>query len=441
MAEFAFFRPRREVGAQANLEAFIHLCRTKLTVFGASLPFEHYIWDVTESIPLKGKKSALRAVFSSWSTVNAPVPSPMPEPFGAFAKSYFRYQHGLRPTKAIAFRISALRALCAALEEHGSANSVAADAGVFNRAAQLLAEHYSESTAYRIGQQLDMLARFLDDNNLSAVPLHWKCPIPRPAESGGRVGEEFEQLRNEKLPSAFVLDSLARAFVAATEPADVVITSIAALLCSAPDRVNEVLSLRADCEVRTERPGAKTAYGLRYWPSKGAEPMVKWVVPSMAGVVADAIKRLRQHTEEARKVAAWYETNPTSLFLPTHLEHLRGRSDLSMAEVMEIMFVKPASGGAAWCQRNEVPLQSRGKRVFASFKDLEQAVVAQLPRGFPSMDTEVGLRYSEALCVMLRNAMHGQRGTYRCLIDQVDQGDVSTGLGNRSKHGFPSGHL
>lgn len=438
MADIELFRPRRELGAQANVHAFIELCRNKLTVFGRGLQFDQNSWDVTDFIPLKGKNGALRAVFSSWATVNEPVPAPMPEPFLPFAKSYFRYQHGLKPTKAVSFRISALRALCAALEEHGTANQVSADAGVFNRAAQLLASNYSRSTAYRIGQQLELVATFLDDNCLCAVPLRWRCAIPRPPESGGRVGEEFDKLRNDKLPSAFALDALARAFVAATEPADVVITSIATTLCSAPDRINEVLSLRADCEVRQERPGLPTAYGLRYWPSKGAEPMVKWIVSTMTGVVSSAIRRLRQHTEAARAVAAWYEARPTSLFLPEHLEHLRGRTDLSMAEVMEILFVEPALGGAAWCKRNAVPLQGQGKKVVASFEDLERAVVAQLPRGFPFMNSEVGLRYREALCVMLRNAMHGQRGTYRCLIDAIDQGVISTGLGNRSKHGFPS---
>lgn len=438
MTDIALFRPRRELGAQANIHAFIELCRNKLTVFGRGLQFDQNSWDVTDFIPLKGKNGALRAVFSSWATVNEPVPSPMPEPFLAFAKSYFRYQHGLKPAKAVSFRISALRALCAALEEHGTANPVSADAGVFNRAAQLLASNYSQGTAYRIGQQLELVATFLDDNCLCAVPLHWRCAITRPSESGGRVGEEFDKLRNDKLPSAFALDALARAFVAATEPADVVITSISATLCSAPDRINEVLSLRAGCEVRQERPDLPTAYGLRYWPSKGAEPMVKWIVSTMTGVVSSAIKRLRQHTEAARAVAAWYEAHPTSLFLPEHLEHLRGRTDLSMAEVMEILFVEPALGGAAWCKRNAVPLQGQGKKVVASFEDLERAVVAQLPRGFPLMNSEVGLRYSEALCVMLRNAMHGQRGTYRCLIDAIDQGVISTGLGNRSKHGFPS---
>jgi hypothetical protein len=438
MADVVLFRSARELGAHANLQAFMDLCQTKLKVFGESLPFEKNTWDVTEFIPLKGKSGALRVVFSSWNSVNEAVPTPMPEPFLAFAKSYFRYQHGLRPAKAVGFRIAALRALCASLEEHGATSPVVADAGVFNRAAQILAAHYSPSAAYRIGQQLELVATFLDDNNLLSVPLQWRCPIPRPQETTGRVGKEFDKVRSEKLPSAFVLDSLARAFLAATEPPDVVITSIAAILCSAPDRVNEVLSLRADCEVRMERAGHDTAYGLRYWPSKGAEPMVKWVVPSMADVVSKAVMRLRTQSEEARLVATWYEAHPTSLFLPPYLEYLRGRTDLSMTEVMEVLFLEPGLGGADWCKRNAVPLRRRDRKLLASFADLEQAVVSQLPRGFPFMNAEVGLRYSEALCVMLRNAMHGQRGTYRCLIDAVDQGVLSTGLGNRSRHGVPS---
>lgn len=438
MANIVLFKPRREVGAQANLRALIAHGRDRLTIFGKDLEFDKNSWDVTAFIPLKGKNGALRAVFSSWATANEPVPAPMPQPFLSFAKVYFRYQHGLRPVKAVGFRISALRALCAALEEHGSADPTAADAGVFNRASQLLASHYSEGAGYRIGMQLEMLARFLDDNHLTTTPLQWKCPQPRPTDMWGRVGEEFDRRRKDKLPSPNALDCLARAFIAATEPRDVVITSIAAIFCSAPDRVNEVLSLRSDCEVKEVQRGGRTAYGLRYWTSKGAEPMVKWVVPSMAGVVAEAIKRLRQCTQEARAVAAWYAAHPTSLFLPPHLEYLRGSTSLSMLEVMEILFVEPALGGAAWCKRNGVRVRGRGRKLFAAFEDLERAVVAKLPRGFPVMEREVGLQYSEALCVMLRNSLHGQRGTYRCLIEAVDQGAVSAGLGNRSEHGVSS---
>lgn len=439
MADLILFRPRRELGAQANLQAFVTLCRDELTVFGEQLNFDEDSWDVTDHIVHKGKNGAVNAVFSSWETAASNQPTPMPQPFLSFAKAYFRYQHGMRPMKALSFRISALRALCAALSEHGATDPVAADAGVLNRAAQLLAEHYAEGTGYRIGNQLEMVATFLDDNHLCAVPLHWRNPIPRPVESTGRVGEEFNERRNRMLPSAYALDALARAYRAAVEPADVVITSIAALLCSAPDRVNEVLSLRDDCEVHQKQAGAPPAYGLRYWPSKGADPMVKWVVPSMAGVVAEALQRLRQHTADARQVALWYEANPTSLYLPPHLEHLRTRPELSTHEVTEALFTVPVHGsGATWCKQNKVPCRKVGRKRFAAFGDVERAVIAKLPRGFPFMEEEIGLRYSQALCVTRRNFFHVTRGTYWGLIAAIDQGTVSDGLGNRSRVGFPS---
>ncbi len=438
MAEILVFQPRRELGARDNLKAFVALCRDQLTVFGSELRFDDDAWDVTAYIGLKGKNSALRAVFSSWETSNQQAPAAMPQPFLSFAKAYFRYQHSMKPTKAVSPRISALRALCASLAEHGSADPVAADAGVFNRAAQLIGGHFSKAAGYRVGLQLEMVATFLDEHRLCAVPLRWKNPLPRAVESAGRVGEEFERARNKKLPSAYALDALARAYRAAAEPFDVVITAIAAILCSAPDRVNEVLRLRKDCEVRQDRPGLPAAYGLRYWPSKGAEPMVKWVVPSMAGVVAEALQKLRCHTDDGRLVAAWYEANPTALFLPPHLEHLRGRHDLSMDEVMQVVFMEPAKGGVQWCKANQVPTQRRGKAFVAHFDDVERAVIAMLPAGFPYLDAETDLRYSQALCVTRRNALQAQRGTYWGLVEGIDQGMVSTGLGNRSEHGFKS---
>jgi nucleosome binding factor SPN SPT16 subunit len=36
-------------------------------------------------------------------------------------------------------------------------------------------------------------------------------------------------------------------------------------------------------------------------PEKGAEPMVKWIIPSMVDVVKKAINQIREQTKEARK--------------------------------------------------------------------------------------------------------------------------------------------
>ncbi|WP_295968050.1 integrase [uncultured Xanthomonas sp.] len=439
MNSLVLFQPRSELNAEQNVGVFTALCRDELTIFGAELGFDEMTWDVTDFVRLKAKRGALRAVFSSWESVNDRVPSPMPEPFGSFAKSYFRYQHGLRPTKVIGFRIASLRALAAALVEQDARSVASVDARTFHRAAQLIRAKFSLSAGYRIGSQLEMVASFIDDNRLAAVPLRWSNPLPRPTEATGRVGEEFEATRQDKLPSPFALECLALAFRMAKEPVDLVVTAVAAILCSAPDRVNEVLSLQAEPEVSTTRPNASPAYGLRFWPSKGADPMVKWVVPSMSSVVREAVKRLSDVSKEARSVARWYEGNPTSMFLPAHLEHLRGH-DLSIAELGEVLFTEPASAAStrAWCICNNVPLGKFSRKLTVKFSDVESAVIGALPRGFPWLDVDAGLRYSEAMCVIRRNELHKTKRTFRCIIEAMDQGLIATGLGGRTAHGFKS---
>lgn len=43
------------------------------------------------------------------------------------------------------------------------------------------------------------------------------------------------------MPTPEALDALAQACLLATDPQDVLTTSVAAILCSAPERINEVL--------------------------------------------------------------------------------------------------------------------------------------------------------------------------------------------------------
>ncbi|MGV8617755.1 hypothetical protein ACV36Q_32005, partial [Pseudomonas aeruginosa] len=48
----------------------------------------------------------------------------------------------------------------------------------------------------------------------------------------------------------------------ADEPPYVLVSSIAAILCAAPDRINEVLLLPVDCEVRQKQSDGSEAYGI-----------------------------------------------------------------------------------------------------------------------------------------------------------------------------------
>ena len=98
MAEVVPFKPRAGVAASLNVRAFVKLCRTQCTVFGADLPFDSLEWDTiryTQQPGVRRKTNLIgfwRIRASRWVT-----PVPMAEPFQSFAKAYIRYSQGLNP--------------------------------------------------------------------------------------------------------------------------------------------------------------------------------------------------------------------------------------------------------------------------------------------------------------------------------------------------------
>lgn len=383
----------------------------------------------------------MRVVFGNFETTKKTRRGvSMSEPFKAFAKSYIRYQHAMRPATGIGQRVTALRSLEAALKEVGTSDPVRATSQIFNRAAQLLKERLCDGEAYKTACQLEMIARFLTDHGLLIVPTHWQHPLRRPIDTI-RVGKEADERRAAKMPSEAALDALPKIFHLAVGIGDVLASSVIAILCAAPDRISEVLELPVDCEVRQSiQESGVDASGLRWWPAKGAEPMVKWIISSMAGVVEEAIDRIRKSTSEAREVARWYELNPCKLYLPEEIEHLRDREWLSMKDVGQIVFANPVSKNAvnAWRRDNKLPEERRGGRVYVRFTDVEEVLMKMLPRGFPIAHRSNGTKYSEALLVVQHNALHKARATMRCVIEAVSQGQIRDRLGSRSGFGVES---
>ncbi len=441
MTNIVQFVPRAGVSAQENNEAFRTFCKSELSVFGHDLPFDENVWDVTLALELKSKNHAQRLVFSTFASVNDRDVQAMAEPFLSFAKGYMRYQHSMRPTKSVGTRLSALRALEAALVENEmSAAPWLVTSDVLNRAAKLIREKFTAAVAYRTGSQLEMLSEFLSDKQLTAVPVQWVSPLQRPADSV-RVGEEFDKRRQEKLPSPAALHAIATAFRLVTEPVDILVCSAAAMLCSAPDRINELLDLDLQCEVTQEVPSTGAdAYGLRWFPSKGAAPMVKWVLGSMADVVKMALVKIRPVTEPARQIARWYQKYPGKIFLLPQFEYLRKSERLTIAEIKDVLFASPVTDIAirTWCKTEGIVLTRKDGQTTASFDDIQKAVIAMLPTGFPVANKRNGLKFSDALFLVQKNLMHPGRPTYRCAIDKLEQGDVYNRLGARSSTGIRS---
>ncbi|KAA1014929.1 integrase [Paraburkholderia panacisoli] len=446
MAEIVTFVPRVELDAEENLAGFVELSKTQLTVFGASLDFSQDVWDITGSVEAKARYHRIRLPFSNLDTSHRRGKHDvmMAEPFLSFAKSYIRYQQGMRPTINISFRLTALRAIEAALRESGTANPVHIDSGILNRAVQLLKSlpgRFAPSTLNLVAGQLQILADFLQANRLTSTLAGWHNPTKKPDDFRVKVGKEFDDRRSQKLPSEAALNALPKVFLLATLPSDVLVSSLAAVLCSAPDRINECLLLPEKCEVRQKNPkNGVESYGLRWWPAKGAAPMVKWVIASMADVVTKAVGRIRQMTQEAREVAAWYEKNPNKIYLPDSLKALRSSEWLSMEELSEVLFAEPVDRNTAsqWCHANGIELEVRNRRGYVRFADVQASVLKELPPGFPVLSAQTGLRYREALCVVQRNQLHAAKARFRCIIEPISQFAIYNRLGARSSSGIQS---
>ncbi|WP_454730868.1 MULTISPECIES: integrase [Cupriavidus] len=437
-AELILFTPRAERDAESNLEQFIQLCRNQLTTYGNDLAFDADERDISDHVNLKGmgnKRTRLR--FYTYSSLDLPEPQAMTEPYKSFAKAYIRYTNAMRPLTSFGPVLAALRMVHEALTEGGEVTPVRIDAAILNRAAQITVENYRGS-AVSIGGHLQRIAAFLERHRLTAIPANsWKSPITR-QRTQGRVGQQFDEERASKLPSEAALDALPKIFRLADETTFVLVSSIAALLCAAPDRINEVLMLPTDCEVHQRNADGSEAYGLRWWPAKGADPMVKWIVPSMKEVVSEALNKIRKYTRHAREVARWYEDNPNRVYILPEYEYLRGKALLRNSEVGFILFGKETDRSVinGWYKSKGIETVCVEGKHYARFSDIERFILSQLPRGFPWLNAELELKFSDALFVAKRNDFAADRASWVGIVEAVNVNQVNNRLGpkNGSHH-------
>ena len=445
MADIIQFVPRKELDAVGNLQAFIKLCRYDLTVFGEHLDWEAIDWDISDSVKIRGRNGRIALVFSSYETKGSKkVETPMFPAFQDFSKAYMRYQHSLRPTNDVNKRMAALRALEKVLIERSSdgiPRVEKTDPEILNTVASLINRDFPPS-AYWIGSQLQIISRFLVEHRLTIATFTWRNPNKKPTDTNIRIGPEAEKRRSEKLPSADAIDALIEAYRMATEPRDVIITSIAGILVCAPDRINEVFRLPVLCE-HTAKYEGEDAYGLRWWPSKGAEPMIKWVTKTMTDLAQEAIKRLKVHTEEARKVAKWYEINPGKVYLRKEYEYLRNQELVTPKELNQILGFGSNTSAVVWAKGQgleTVEILGKKGRIekYYRLSEIETAIVAMLPKDFPCFDEESRLNYSEALILLPKNTFQDKKATYRCMFEILTTDTFNNGLGAGEKHGKDS---
>ena len=407
MADLVLFQPAKGLRAEANLADFIRYARDDLAVFSADLDWDNPRWELRGVARVSGRQKTLRV---AWGHPLKKSPNsvgdyaPLDSLNVDFFKAYLRYRYGLAPLMNPHHMLSAIRYLDKALARTGKsiADALCDD---FTVAAAACRSAYSRETAYRVGVQLQAIARFLDDHELVAHPLAWTCHIRRPTHFH-HLGAERDRRRDRKLPSQRAIAALGDAYRRARDPMDVIAASAYALLLATHSRISELHRLDAyACEVEAVDNG-EHRYGLRWYPSKGGEPETRWVPTALAPLAREALQRLRDTTDPARELARKYIAGDPVLPQDDPHDPFAREGYISMQTLGTVTHPKRALAALRgsgidirweYATRLGVPVSTPAKLYLRA--PIEEGFRAELPEGFPLTDAKSRLRYDRALLV------------------------------------------
>lgn len=399
MAEIFQFVPLQELKAEENLKNFIHRCKHDLKVFGAELDWSIRQWKRQANFTKIGVKSK-----------GVKEKDYLHPNFMDFSKAYFRYQQGHKPT-GTKNELKALRCIEKALiQVTGGASIVDLSVTILDEAANIARQFYSKGAAYDAGREMERLAHFLSQNKLVPFDLQsWKNSIPR-LRTEIQTGQKAKERREKKLPSDDVLNAMAKIFALSPEnPKDIFTSSVFAMLMCAPSRISEVLELPHDCEVEVPDKNSKIQYGWRFYSGKGFGGDIKWIPAEMVEIAKEAIRRIKKITDETRKLAKWIEQNPDKFYRHKNCPDVSDDAPLNKIEVTRALGFVGDSARSAKSSLFKMGLKSYSGAY--SLNALCKYVQGRQPKGFPWLNREKRVKYSNALFCMTRNIFHGSKGT------------------------------
>ncbi|MFG0548715.1 hypothetical protein [Pseudomonas sp. yb_9] len=420
MGEIVHFVGKAGLAANANLESFI--LHAKVNIPFTNINWDDDSWNITSFKIGKNqgrtKKIAhfksLRDPSGSKSTVEIPLDLP----FLDFAKAAF--SEVMRRFQLQEFRryLYSMQAIEQALLNSGRPACITAlDATILDDAAQLLQERFKD--AWATGRCLErLLTQIIAPAKITPAPIEWVSPIPykQPVRTD-RVAPKNNDKVVSRLPSVQTILDLAEIHHTSKHIPDRVVTAFVTLAMFAPSRASEVLSLPVNC-IRHVESDEGLMMGLAWDPAKGGMPLTKFAASdTFERLATETVDFLLNLGEPARKAALWYAQNPSKLFLPPELEHLRGEP-ITLYEVSKIMGKETAinAGHASRYglvktgQKTTDPTRRsdpNGSWVgLFEFASLENHVLNKLPEIFPTLDGTTGLQWHDALFVLPENILN-----------------------------------
>lgn len=444
MADVIPFVCKREVEAEKNVRDFIRFCKDDLEIYGKELLWDEMRWDVSVWHRRRGHRSKkTEMVFTRIGSTRA-FAIYMEKPFSDFAKAYMRHEMTFRFEKNFSNHLTALKILEKSLIEcsrDGLARVHLTNESVASFGANIIMQHFkSKVSQYDYGCRFAKLIKKLVEYGFTATSFEWTSPIPRPAVPDVS-DKDFDKYQIAKLPSPEVLAAIGTIFDQATEDRDVITSSCIALLCSAPSRICEPLTMQKNCKIWLKNADGTRDLSLQLNPAKKGIKNPKLILKVMEPIALEAIDKISKLTDEGRAIAKWYEKNPDKIYLPIELEYLRAKEMLDGNELAMLFgWDRNNSHNNArfhgltvykgFVERNGRPRKDGVPSVkmavanLYSFAEVERKVLSLIPPDFPWLDESNGVKYSNGLFVVRRGTFNTSQGIMPCMMMGVTVGSV-----------------
>jgi hypothetical protein len=438
------FIPVLEKQAEKNLEHLI--TKAKSSKGFGDIRWEEITWTITESQATdRGhKQRQYRLWFTQHGENSRNLGDPFEEPFSSFAKALIRLRHeiGGQSCSNHMTTVRALRYLYKELTEHNH-NPILLTYDHFIRAEKVAQQRENSTSSYRLGVHLRAIVRILDENRLTKIRIEYKSSLKRP-ELHDRLSDAAKERREKLMPKEEVFQALATISETMNDAPDKIRMSIVRLLLFTGFRIGEALTLPANTLVIETTKNQITGFpeidsfgkikqkiGLRYWPEKGAEPRIKWLPTEAGKLVKAAIEEIKIHTEAAREMASWLESNPArikiSAFKPDDL--------INVKEIAKYVGIQ---NGLQFCTMRKIPTikKSNGAPTsdyFAKFFDFYKAVVAKRwDKPMLRLKNGKSQLLSESLCVVFYEQLNNARPHNPLLVRPISEQNISDFLCGRS---------
>ena len=386
MAEFVPFKSNAKLSAEINLNNFIKHCREELTVFGEDVDWAANKWPGVVGFAKLGTSNGRNDGI------------PMDSQFIDFAKAYVRYTQGLQPSYAMCRHwITGLRIIEAALlQMTGRAVLGELTTAVLDEAAVFARKSFGQARAYAAGRTARRIVKFVTEHSLVEADIrNWQNPIKNVESAVTRTGAKARALADKRLPSDHALMALAEIFSTnSSTPSDTFVTCTTALLMAAPSRITETLELPVDCALPDVNKKGEPILGLRFYSAKGYEGDIKPVPTVLMDTTEEALRRIIAITEYARKLARWIEKHPDKPYQHANCPKVKDDTPLTTEQACAYLGYT-----------NPVALRKHGlssANGAETLNSLWQWVMTKQPKGFPWLNKEKKIKYSNALFCMTR---------------------------------------